>query len=148
MNPYHSQDAAITDYVNRTFAMYDFDGSNTLDPHEFSCYLQDWYANMGYQIQVTQQMAQSVMMQIDANSDGVISREELFYAMKRMWETPQQYIPNYQPAQQQYYPQQRPTVIVIKGKKVNWWSYFGILFHIMAYIWKKAESIFWTNING
>lgn len=132
MNPYPNQyqdpDAAIHDYVNRTFAMYDFDGSNTLEINEFACYLRDWYMNMGYgNVNLTQQDVEQAMMKIDNNFDGHIHRAELFRYMKAMWTQPQHFVPNYQQFQQpQYQPipyvQQppRPTVILIKGKKTNW----------------------------
>ena len=47
MYQYYQEDN-IRDYVNRTFAMYDHDHSNTLDINEFGLFIQDWYRNMGY----------------------------------------------------------------------------------------------------
>lgn len=69
-----NSEAQIYDYVNRTFAMYDLDGSNTLDIYEFSNYLTDWYRNMGYNAIITPQQAQQVMMSIDQNFDGHITK--------------------------------------------------------------------------
>ena len=46
----YNSEQAIRDYVERTFAMYDLDHSQTLDIYEFSRYLQDWYYNSGYNV--------------------------------------------------------------------------------------------------
>ena len=63
MPQYQDEDSAIRDYVDRTFAMYDIDKSNTLEINEFTIYLQDWYANMGYgNHQLTFQQVQAAMM--------------------------------------------------------------------------------------
>lgn len=70
-----NQEAEIYDYVNRTFAMYDRDHSNTLDMNEFIAYMNDWYHNMGYNAYISPQEAQNLMMQIDKNYDGHITRE-------------------------------------------------------------------------
>ena len=127
-NYWQDPDQAIAEYVNRTFAMYDFDNSNTLEINEFAAYLQDYYANMGYgQVQLHPQQVEQMMIQIDANFDGHITREELHRYLKSFSGGPPM-MPNYQPVQQPVYqqpvsqqpPQQRPTIIVIKGKNVKW----------------------------
>ena len=115
----YNSEQAIRDYVERTFAMYDMDQSQTLDINEFARYLQDWYMNSGYNAQVTPDQVRQMMMQFDPNFDGHITKPELHMAMVRMGSAPQQYVQSYQPIQN-FQHQQRPTVIIIKGKNVNY----------------------------
>ena len=119
MYGYH-QDQAIRDYVERTFAMYDLDHSGTLDVNEFPRFIMDWYANFGAQVQMTPQQCIQIMKSMDPNFDGHITKQELHMAMVRMGSNPQPYVQSYQPMPNYQMPQQRPTIIVIKGKNVSY----------------------------
>ena len=83
-------------------------------------YLHDWYGNMGYQVALTPQHVQGIMMEIDHDFKGHFDRQELHNYLRKVWNQPQQMVPNYQQQQPMQMPQQRPQVIVIKGKNVNW----------------------------
>ena len=130
----YNQDAAIRDYVERTFAIYDLDHSGTLDINEFPRFISDWYANHGVQVQMTQHQAIEIMKTMDPNFDGHITKQELHMAMARMGQNPQPYVQAYQPMPNHQPMQQRPTVIIVKGKNVTWqWMSLMIVSLKLAY---------------
>ena len=75
MYNYGSQDAALRDYIDRTFEIYDFDKSGGLDFDEFTMYLHDWYGNMGHNVVLTPQHVQGTMLQMDYDIIGYITKE-------------------------------------------------------------------------
>ena len=69
---------------------------------------------------MTYDEVRNIMMSIDKNFDGHITREELHIAMRTMGANPGSYVQQYQPPPQNYgMVQQRPTVITIKGNNVT-----------------------------
>ena len=69
---------------------------------------------------MTHDQIRNMMMKMDANFDGHITREELHIAMRHMGSNPAPYVQSYQPIQGYQYANQRPTVIHIKGNNISY----------------------------
>lgn len=114
-------DQAIRDYVERTFAFYDVDHSQTLDLNEFTRYIHDWYANHGTNIIMTPMQAQQMMKQFDPNFDGHITKQELHNAMARMGSNPQPYVTTVTRVENYQHVNSRPPVVIVRGKTVTYY---------------------------
>ena len=108
-------DQQLMAYVNDVFMVYDVDRSGDLDCGEVANFFNDVYRGMGYNYAINPMQAQQMMARFDYDMNGRTNRNELFMALKAMYQeqsqTMQQY---YQPIPQQ---QTGRTVVIRHGGK-------------------------------
>ena len=75
-------DNQLRHYVDDIFEKYDRDLSFTLDDKELYHFFKDLYASMGFKHNVTIEDVRYSIKHIDANSDGKVTKRELYNALK------------------------------------------------------------------
>lgn len=78
------QDEMLKAYIDKVFDKYDTDRNGTLDSQEMTHFFNDLFRSLSINVTVTEQQAVDAIRSIDDNSDGVVSKEELFKAFKAM----------------------------------------------------------------
>ena len=84
MNQNSLQDEMLKTYIDNVFNRYDTDGNGTLDCQEMTVFFNDLFRTLNINSTVTEAQSMEAIRSIDDNSDGVISKEELFLAFKKM----------------------------------------------------------------
>ena len=79
-------DDQLSKAIDTVFYKYDADKSGTLDYAELKNLVTDAFSKLGTPRQVTEQDVQKFGHAVDKNSDGKISREELFIIFKQIVE--------------------------------------------------------------
>jgi len=78
------QDQIIATYIDQVFNKYDTDGNGTLDVKEMTVFFNDLFKSLNINTVVTDAQSEAAIKSIDENSDGMVSKEELFKAFKLM----------------------------------------------------------------
>lgn len=84
MNANSLQDEMLKTYIDNVFNRYDTDRNGTLDCQEMTVFFNDLFRTLNINSTVTEAQSMEAIRSIDENSDGVISKEELFLAFKKM----------------------------------------------------------------
>ena len=80
---YNLSDSEIRGEIDRMFLRYDTDRSNTLDSSELAPFLNEVFEKTNYPMKVNNiQEATQLLHYIDINSDGVLSKSEIFNVFK------------------------------------------------------------------
>lgn len=79
-------DAQLNQAINTVFNNYDVDKSGSLDYAEVKNLITDAFGKLGQPRQVTDEDVKKFGQAVDKNSDGKISREELFQIFKQIVE--------------------------------------------------------------
>lgn len=78
------QDEMLRSYIETVFNKYDTDRNGTLDAGEMTGFFNDLFRALQINVTVTPQQSLEAIKSIDQNSDGAVSKEELFTAFKKM----------------------------------------------------------------
>ena len=71
-------DQEIRDIIDTVFAVFDKDGSNSLDQGEVHSFITAAMKQMGEDKEVTQAELQEFMKEVDQSGDGKIQKNELY----------------------------------------------------------------------
>ena len=77
-------DQQLRDAVDAVFGQFDKDGSNTLDPNETAALINAALSQMGCNRQCSQNEIQAFIDAVDKNSDGKISKPELYTIFQKV----------------------------------------------------------------
>lgn len=78
------QDEMLKNYIETVFNRYDTDRNGSLDVQEMTLFFNDLFRTLEINITVTDKESMEAIRTIDENSDGLVSKEELFLAFKKM----------------------------------------------------------------
>jgi Ca2+-binding EF-hand superfamily protein len=79
-------DQQLEDAINAVFGKYDVDKSDSLDFGEVKNLITDAFSKLNQPRQVTEEDVKKFAMAVDKNSDGKITRVELFAIFKQIIE--------------------------------------------------------------
>lgn len=74
----------LKNYIETVFNRYDTDRNGTLDVHEMTSFFNDLFRTLNIGVTVTEAQSLEAIKSIDENSDGAVSKEELYAAFKKM----------------------------------------------------------------
>ena len=73
MNFGHYTEAQLQELVQKVYQTYDRNGDGVLESPELRLLFTDIYKSLGFNVNITFEMAQNALREIDQNGDGVIS---------------------------------------------------------------------------
>lgn len=79
-------DAQLNNAIDSVFTKYDADKSGTLEYSEIKNLITDAFGKLGHPREVTDEDVKKFGQAVDKNSDGKVSREELFQIFKQIVE--------------------------------------------------------------